>query len=342
VRIVLVRLSALGDIIHCWPLASAIADSDSSMHLSWIVEEPLRILVDGHPAVDSVFTTRTGRWRRQPLASSTRAEISALKTRIRELEPDLALDPQGTVKSALVTRWTGAPRRIGLARPWRRERLAGLAYSETAAGAPGGSHVTATNLAMARAIGIDPPELVSPDGRWLLERVADCAPTGSRSSNYAVILPGTGGAHKVIPEADLATVGRSLIEAGMEVLVAWGPGEKARAAAVVEGAGGTVTLAPPTDLRELAGLLGGASLVVGGDTGPVHLAASFGVPTVAVFLASDWRRNGPLGPRSAVVSGAEEGPARPSGSARVPSQRRVTPEEIISAACKLLDVQGDI
>ena len=337
VRVVLVRLSALGDIIHCWPLARALADTSSQTHLSWIVEEPLKILVDGHPAVDSVLTTRTGRWRRQPLAATTRAEIAAFKTKIRELEPEVVVDPQGTTKSALVTRWTRAPRRVGLARPWRRERLAGLSYTETVAGAPGQTHVVATNLAMARAIGADPPELTPPDGSWLLERVAGHSPSGPWSDTYAVLLPGTGGAHKVIPEGDLASTGRGLAGMGLNVVVAWGPGEESRAAAVAEAAGNGVFLAPPTDLRQLAALLGGAALVVGGDTGPVHLAASFGVATVAVFLASDWRRNGPLGPRTAVVSGAEDGPQHPSGSARVRPRRRVAPEEIITAARELLD-----
>jgi heptosyltransferase-1 len=337
VRVVLVRLSALGDIIHCWPLASALADSDAGMHLSWIVEEPLRILVDGHPAVDSVFTTRTGRWRRQPLAATTRAEVATFKTMIRELEPDVVLDPQGTSKSALVTRWTKAQRRVGLARPWRRERLAGLAYTETIDGASARSHVVATNLAMIRAIGAEPPELTPPDGSWLLQKVADRSPSGPWSDAYAVLLPGTGGAHKVIPEDDLAAVGRNLTRVGLNGVVAWGPGEEARARAVVDAAGNGVFLAPPTDLGELAALLGRAALVIGGDTGPVHLAASFGVPAVAVFLASDWRRNGPLGPRTTVVSGAAEGSQDPSGSARVRPLRRVQPEEIVTAALELLD-----
>ena len=123
-RVVLVRLSALGDIVHTWPLACAIAASDTKLHLSWVVEEPLRTLVEGHPAVDSVFSTRTGLWRRRPLAAETRAEVAALKTRLGELQPDFAIDPQGTSKYSMVVRWTGAGKRIGLARPWRRERLA--------------------------------------------------------------------------------------------------------------------------------------------------------------------------------------------------------------------------
>lgn len=331
-RMVLVRLSALGDVVHTWPLASALAATHPKPHLSWIVEEPLKALVEGHPAVDSVFTTRTAGWRRRPLAAASRSEIAALKTKLHELQPDIAFDPQGTTKSATVMRWTQAERRVGLARPWRRERLAGLAYSETVRGAAGRAHVVATNLAMVRAVGVEPPELVSPDGSWLLERVAGRAPSGAWSARYAVVLPGSGGAHKVLPDRTVAEVARGIVGDGLEVVVAWGPGEEQRAAAVVELAGAGTFLAPPTDLAELAALLGDAALVIGGDTGPVHLAASFGTPTLAVFVASDWRRNGPLGPRTAVVSGAADGPPTPSGTARTRRQREIGVEEILESA----------
>ena len=335
-RVVLVRLSALGDIVHTWPLACALAASKPRPHLSWIVEEPLKMMVEGHPAVDAVFTTRTGRWRRRPWAASTRSEVAAFKTRLRELQPDLVIDPQGTTKSAMVVRWSGAERRIGLARPWRRERLAGLAYTDTVRGAPGQAHIVATNLAMVAAFGDKIPGISAPDGSWLLDRVGDRAPTGDWSSPYAVLLPGAGGAHKVLTESTLAEVARGLATEGLEVVVAWGPGEESRAAAVVEAAGNGVFMAPPTDLGELAALLGGAALVLGGDTGPVHLAASFGSPTLAVFLASDWRRNGPLGEHTAVVSGAADAPAVPSGTARTRPQRKVGAAEILESAHGLL------
>jgi heptosyltransferase-1 len=335
VRVVLVRLSALGDIVHTWPLACALADSDAGIHLSWIVEEPLKSMVEGHPAVDSVFTTRTGKWRRRPFSPATRSDVAAFKTRVRELQPDLAIDPQGTTKSAMVVRWTQAARRVGLSRPWRRELLSGLAYTETVDGAPGRSHVVATNLSMVNAVGATPPDLAHPDGKWLYDRVADRNPSGDWSREYAVVLPGTGGTHKIIAEATLAEVARGFTADGLEVVVAWGPGEEVRAAAVAESAGEGVYLAPPTTLEELAALLGGASIVIGGDTGPVHLSASFGTPTVGVYLASDWRRNGPLGMRTGVISGAVEAKG-PSGTARTRPRREVRATEIVESARSLL------
>ncbi len=339
-RIVLVRLSALGDIVHTWPLADALCAARPHAHLTWIVEEPLRALVDGHPAVNAVLTVASRPWRRHPLATRTRMEIGSLRTRLRELQPDIALDPQGVLKSALVTRWSGAPRRVGLAHPWRRERLAGFAYSETVPGAPPGQHVVASNLELLRSLGIEPPAGQLPNGSWLLARVAPRVPTGNWHAPYAVVVPGTGGVHKALPTSILASVARGLGACGLEVVVAWGPGERNRAAEVADAGGSGAHLAPPTSLEELTALLGRAALIVGGDTGPVHLGASLSVPTLAVFLASDWRRNGPLGVSVAVVSGAEETRGGPTGSARSRPRRPVEPEEIIAAARNLLDAQA--
>ncbi len=304
-RLALIRLSALGDIIHTWPLAQSLRDNRPDLHLTWVVEEPFRSLVDGHPAVDSVITVATKRWRKAPFAPQTRAETDVVMTQLRELAPDLALDSQGTFKSAWITRWTGAGKRIGLARPWRRELLPGLVYTQVLPGSRTQPHVVATNLMLVRAVEAQPGhEISAPDGHWLLKRSNERYPQVRRNSPYAVLLPGAGHPSKVLGTDVLGDLARRLASRGLEVLVAWGPGELERAEAVVAVADGAAEVAPPTSLEELTVLLGGASVVVGADTGPVHLAASLGTPTLAVFLTTDWRRNGPLGSRTAVLSGA--------------------------------------
>lgn len=336
-RVVLVRLSALGDIVHTWPLAEALRSARADAHLSWVVEERFRLLVDGHPAVDSVLTVDTRRWRRSPWSGRNRAEIAMLRSRFRELAPDLALDPQGVVKSALVCRWTGAPQRIGLAMPWRRERLAGLAYTATLPGSRDHRHVVASNLELLRAIGAAPPAaLARPDGRWLLERIGEGpSPVSGRPPSVA-LLPGAGRADKLLPVEGLAAVARWAAASGNTVSVVWGPGEHERARELVARAGEGTHLAPPTDLAGLVRALAGARAVVGGDTGPVHLAASLGVPVLAVFTTTDWRRNGPLGPRVEVVSGVRESDGRPRGSARAARPGPVTPEQMVAGIERLL------
>ena len=335
-RVLLVRLSALGDVVHTWPLAEAVRAARPEAHITWVVEAPLAPLVAGHPAVDAVVTTATRSWRRRPLSARTRAEAAVLRSRLQEIQPEVALDPQGTVKSALVCRSSGAPRRVGLARPWRRERLAGLAYTQTVDGCASDRHVVATNLELVRAVGGEPPPApVAPDGRWLLDRGGATVPAGPWGASYAVLLPGAGRPDKVLSVDTLAAVARRLAGAGLAAVVAWGPGERERAAAVVVAADTGSHLAPATGLLELAALLAGARVVVGGDTGPVHLAASLGAPTLGVFLTTDPERNRPLGPRVAVVSGARPG-SGPAGSATTGSARPVTQAEVLAALDGLL------
>jgi len=334
-RVMLVRLSALGDIVHTWPLVVAIKQARPDVHLTWVVEEPLRWLVDEHPAVDTVIPVSTRRWRHTPLSAVTRAETSAFKARCLELEPELCLDPQGVVKSALVTWLSSAERRIGLARPWRREWLPGLAYTATLR--RDDSHVVLTNLEMVRALGATPPSACPhPDGSWLLGGCREIPIDQTWRAAFGVLLPGTGRAFKTLAVDELAEVGRLLESHGLDVVVAWGPGEEQRAREVVQALDGSAHLAPPTDLRQLARLLGEASVVIGGDTGPVHLAASFGTPTVAVFITTSPERNGPLGRRAAVVPEPSQAPLQPTGSARTGRRWRVSVGEIAAAVRSVL------
>jgi len=338
-RIVLVRLSALGDIVHTWPLAEAIRTARPDAHVTWVVEAPFAPLVDGHPAVDLVIPTRSKAWRRSPFDARTRHEIAVLKTRLRELEPDIALDPQGLVKSAFVTRWTRARRRVGLARPWRRELLAGLAYTECLPGSLDHPHVVATNLALAAAVGAPvPAEPLPPDGTWLSRTVADRPVPGGDGGPRAVLLAGVGQPHKGVSAETMGEVARRLSADALDVVVAYGPGEQDQARRIVASSAGQARLAPPTDLLELVRLLDASRVVVGGDTGPMHLAASLGVPTVGVFLASDWRRNGPLGPHTAVVAGSASagGAVRPTGRARSEAVRSVSADDILAAVAEVL------
>ena len=337
-RVVLVRLSALGDIVHTWPLARVLRNRVPDLHLTWVVEEPFAALVEEHPAVDAVVAVATRRWRRRPLSGRTRAEIAVVRGRLRELSADVCLDAQGLVKSALVARWTAATERVGLARPWRREACAGLAYTRTVSGSRDDPHVIASNLELVRVFGLEPPRPTpSPDGRWLLAGSSGGRPRDESAMPYGVLLPGAGHPSKVIPAEVLSRAAEHLSGLGIEPVVAWGPGERERAVGIVEGSGGLARLAPPTDLRQLAALLGGAAAVVGADTGPIHLAASLGSPTLAVHLATSPIRNGPRGDRVAVVSAVAPDPPGPSGAARARRSGPVDPARIVAAIDRLLD-----
>lgn len=336
-RIVLVRLSAVGDIVHTWPLAAALRTALPRARLTWVVEEPLRALVEGHPCLDEVVVVNTRQWRRAPFSPSTRAHVATARRRLRDLEADLAIDAQGLLKSAVVTHWTAAPRRVGLRRPWRRELLAGFAYSETVPGSVTSPHVVATNLELARTAGAVPPtEPPPPDGRWLASRALEAPVRGPWTPPYAVVLVGAGWQAKLLPTSTLSAVASSLARDGLSVVLAWGPGELEAATALAGATGGHAVVAPPTDLLQLSALLGAAALVIGSDTGPLHLAASLGTPTVGVFLTTSPARNGPLGPRTAAVSAVADH-SLSSGSARARPVREVSAGEVLNAARRVLE-----
>jgi len=298
VRVVLTRLSAFGDIVHTWPLAAALAAAGHEV--GWVVEEPLRPLVEGHPAVHRVFAVATRRWRRRPFAPATLAEVLLCRGRLRGWGAGAAVDPQGLVKSAAWAAAARTPQRIGLHRAVRRERLAGLFYTETVRPDAAVAHVVDLNLCLLRPLGLQHPEGAIPDGRFLL---AERAPAAAPPVPPVVVVAGTGQSRKAWPTGRWSELATRLANSGLAVVVAWGPGEEPLARAIVGGAGPGPVLAPPTTIRDLAELLAGAAAVVGGDTGPVHLAASLGVPTVGVFVATDPRRNGPRGRGARAVPG---------------------------------------
>ncbi len=312
-RILLTRISAFGDVIHCWPLAAALAGAGHDV--AWLVEDSLAALVRGHPAVSRVIVVATHRWRRRFAAVDTFREISRCRGEVRGFRPDVALDPQGLVKSALWAWQSGAPRRVGLASAARRERLAGLFYSETVAPPASASHVVDINLALLGSLADEVPYGAMPDGRFLLGATTGgggglAGPTRGDPRSPIALLPGAATRSKQWPLEAFATLAARCVASGRPVVVVWGPGEEPLASRVVQAIGGGATLAPRTDIARLADLLAGCAAAVGGDTGPIHLAAALGVPTVAVFLATDPTRNAPRGARVAVVSSAPAGATR--------------------------------
>ena len=335
-RIVLTRLSALGDIVHTWPLAAALVAGRETIELAWVVEEPFLPLVASHPAVTRAVPVTTRRWRRHPGAAATRREIAAARASLRKFSPDLALDPQGLVKSALWAALGGAPDRVGLDYAHRRELLAGVCYTRTLAPPPEARHVVDINLSLLAAVGRPAPFGAAPDGRFLLGGVA--ATRGRDSVARVAMLPATGGTGKAWPAESFAELARRAVSAGMAPVVVWGPGERALAEGIAAAGGRGVALAPATSIPELAVLLSGCAAVVGGDTGPIHLAASLGVPTVAVFVATDPARNGPRGERVRVLAAA--GAAAGRGGARAAGAGEVGVETVFEALIEFAVATG--
>lgn len=306
-RVLLVRLSAIGDCLHAAPVASALRRAHPDAFIGWAVQEPAATLLRGYAGVD--------RFHLYPRRSrSLGAHLEALRRFRRELRScryDAALDVQGLTKSGLVACWSGARQRIGFrGGPAMGSReLNALFLNRRFAVDLDVSHVVDRNLALLSASGLVAGE--RPVAEW---RLPDYAEPGSLSflerhglsdGPYAVVSPGTIWRTKRWPPRHFAAAVRRLgRDRGLPAVVAWaGEDERRAAEEIVAGAGDgcRVLLAPPTDLRELATLLRRAALFLGCDSGPAHLAAALGVPCVSVFGPTDPARNGPYGPRSAAV-----------------------------------------
>ena len=299
-RILIVRLGALGDVVHAIPVVAALRRGLPDAFVDWAIGERCAPLLDLVPGLDRRVVLRT---RGRPAGG-----WAALRRELRAVPYDVALDVQGLGKSALVARLSGARRVVGFSTPFLREPWARWLHTESAdPGRP--RHVVDRNLGILGALGVA-------DREWSFPIRVDAPPAADAPpavdaprlrpdvpGGYVLINPNAAWSTKRWPPARYGAVAAHVARAhGRPCAVIWGPGDEARAAAVVAASAGTARLAPPTGLVELAALLRAGALLVSGDTGPLHLAAALGTPVVGLYGPSDPARNGPWSPYDEVVS----------------------------------------
>ena len=291
-KILIVRLGALGDIVHTIPAAAALRAAFPEARIDWVVDAKHRDLVDLVTVVDVVL----------PLADRT---LGAWTTAVRQLRLagyDAALDFQGLMKSAVLARASGARRVAGFSIWHLREKTARPFYSETDDADATGGHVIRQNLSLLRVLGVDTDDVRFPIGRT--ETAAVDAVRGTVGpSAFALINPGAAWPNKRWPAARFAEAAVFLREIrGIRSVVLWGPGEQPLAREVVAASAGAAVEAPPTGIADIIALAREASLMLSGDTGPLHLAAAAGTPIVAIMGPTSPQRNGPWSPDDLTVS----------------------------------------
>ena len=298
--ILILRLSALGDIIHTLPAVVALRQAYPSAKLGWIAEQPFLDLVRSVAPVDEVFPVATRRWRKNLLASRTRHEVAESQRSIREFaRGGTAIDFQGLFKSAVLARLSQAEERFGFSTDAVRERAAALFYNRRVP-VDQSRHVVEWNMELARAAGADASLPPSIQDRCLRFASGTAQLEALVTSSTVVLNPGAARFIKlwgVDSFAELAA--RIRQELDLDPLVVWGPGEKETATEIAGRSG--ARLAPPTSLPELTFLLSRAPLLVSGDTGPLHLAAAMDRPVVGLFGPTNPARNGPWGALDHVV-----------------------------------------
>ena len=289
-KILVVRLSAFGDVVHTLPLAENARLAGATV--GWLVESRYRELLEGNPNVARLFVADTRGWRRVPLRAATRRAVAALRRELSAFAPDHTIDAQGLWKSALLARTAGAPV-IGFAAAERREGASAILATLRVVPPREARHVVDRNLALLSALGV-PIARRAPDATYLLARESPDAVAflAGQPRPYAVFHAGAGNAAKLWDVAKLVAVARRLAAVGTAPVVTWGPGDEVRAAELAA-ALPEARRAPELSPRGLAHVLAGAALCIGADTGPLHLADAVGARTLALFNATDPERNGP-------------------------------------------------
>lgn len=353
-KILIVRLGALGDILHALPAVAAIRAALPEATIGWLVEENWSellcangkyssdVLSPQKPVVNAIHTVNTRRWRRHILESRTIREVRGSLQRLRAAKYDLALDFQGNVKSAICAAASGAKCVAGYIDP--REGAAGFFYAEKFSRS--GEHVIEQNLALAaqalapipggRELTLMAPQLPcdAEAERWAREELARLG-----VAVFAMVTPGAGWAGKQWPPERFGLVARELAKHNLKTLVNTGPGEESLSAAVVGASGGSA-VATSCSIAQLIALTRRARIFIGGDTGPLHLAAALGIPVVGIFGPTDPARTGPFGTRAIALRHPES--ETTFSHHRVPDEGllKISAEEVISAARHLLGGAG--
>ncbi|MGA2621736.1 MAG: glycosyltransferase family 9 protein [Thermoguttaceae bacterium] len=289
-RILIVRLSAIGDVIHTMPVACALRERFPECRLTWVAEERAGEVLQHHAALDDLILLRHG-WLKRPLT------VWRLRRRLRAIRPEIAIDAQGLTRSAIVAWLSGAGRRIAPGGIFARELSPWLNTELVAAD---DLHAVDRGLKLLVPLGIESPAVRfqvpdPPAERAAAEAILGAAGLGA---GFILIVPAAGWPSKLWPAERYAAVaaqaGRRL---RLPSLVMWGNAEEqSRARHIVAGAEGFARLAPPVTLLELAALARRATFCLGSDTGPLHLAAAVGTRCIGLYGPWPAEKHGPYGP----------------------------------------------
>lgn len=344
-RILIVRLSAMGDVIHTLPAAQALRVAIPNLMIGWLIEERWAELLCAagaphrgprspqRPLVDWLHTVRLAAWRKSLLSMPTLQQIARVWNDVRSAHYDVAIDLQGAIRSAVLARWSGARIVYGASEP--RESPASLWYTRKAI--TGGSHVIEQNLSVAATVaGIKmsvPPVEFPNDPVAEARTLRYLAEHGIRE--YAILNPGAGWGAKRWPAERYGEVASALGKDGLCPIVNYGPGEEPLVEKVVAASAGAAR-PMKSSITELIALTRRAKLFVGGDTGPMHLAAGLAVPVIAIFGPTDPVRNGPYGTRCIVLRNPESPTTHTRRSQPDQAMLEIAPGAVMEAARTLL------
>ena len=352
-RLLIVRLSAMGDVIHTLPAVHLLRQAFPQTHIGWLIEERWAELLCatgaarrggrsvGRPLVDEIHTVNLKAWGESLLSISTVQSIATVWNDVRAAHYDVAVDLQGALRSAVLARLSGARIVYGAAEP--RESPAGLWYTRKAV--TRGRHIVEQNLSVAKTLAERPVEFSPSD-------ISSDLPRDSRAEalidqrlmelgirNFVILNPGAGWGAKRWPASCYGEVARKLATQGLRSILNYGPGEEELVREAAAASNGTAQ-AMACSITELIALTRRAQMFVGGDTGPLHLAAALQVPVVAIYGPTDPARNGPYRTRSIVLRSSESVTSHTRRAQADKGLLAIDSDAVVRAACALL--KGDL
>ncbi len=304
-RILIVKLSSIGDIIHTLPALAAMRRALPEARISWVAEQRSAEILRGNTMIDRLIEIDTRTLRGGKVIEGILLDASKQLRELRQEPYDIAIDFQGLLKSATIAKLSGAKQRFGFCRADLREPAARVFYSDAAGPVGEQVHVIRNNLALAAAaLGISVPDSnlefpIATDETHRAEAESFVQRVGQKK--FALLNPAGGWVTKLWhPEKFGQLANRLWEEYRLPSIIATAPNESELAAGVQAASSTTPIIAHPSlkGLYELAKL---AEVYVGGDTGPTHLAVAAGAPIVGLFGPTEWWRNGSPNPDDTCV-----------------------------------------
>ena len=339
-RFLVVRLSSVGDIVHALPAVAALGRTFPQAIIHWAVEERYAALLEGNPYVRQVIRLDTLGWRNRLASAETMNEILQSYRRLQTSQYDAAIDLQGLLKTGLLAWISHSRERLGFGWKWLREPAAGIFYTERVS-PQGRRHIIEINLSLVERLGARPgtwefPLPANPmDQAAVREQLARLG-----VAEYIIVNPGGGWKAKRWPPENYAEAIRRLAgELPFDILLTGSEQEEGLIRGILDRAGTPRAMWFPSTLVQFIALARGAKLLIGGDTGPLHLAAAAGTPLVAIFDSSDPlntpERNGPFNAADLALCGP-----RNSKHAKYSKELNylagVGIEAVVEAACERL------
>lgn len=336
-RLLVVRLGAMGDILHSMPAVTALRQAHPDWVIGWAIEPQWRGLfcangceprTPGMPLVDRLHIVPAKQWARRPLSPAAWKDMARVRREVRAMHYDVAVEMQGAVRAAMVARWARTGRIVGEAQP--REGVARWLFDERVE--THGVHVIEQSVEVANAIAGEQLPIPLP----LLPRDPAAEARAAQLPQPLVLLsPGAGWGAKRWPPERYGEVARRLAQAGRSIVVNSGPAEETLARQIADSSGGAAR-ALPLDMAELIAVTRRAALVIAGDTGPLHLACALGTPVVGIYGPTDPARNGPFHTPSRVLRHPESVRDHTRRSEPEAGLLTITAEDVTAAALDLL------